>query len=157
MRAQVELLSLDERRKKLQKQLREIDKFSDLGEMLRDGQKEKWKGQLQEIEKGRGQNFFRSTRRCRRGHRSCRVCRTRRGITSRTLAPVKKKCKSSVTKWRKGRHVSRHVSMLCLKSRAIVGGQQMMWKKKSRPCRQARKEEAAVRPSPMGVALIQPC
>ena len=44
---------VDERRKRLQKQLREIDKFSDLDEMLRDAQKERWKEELQDIEKKR--------------------------------------------------------------------------------------------------------
>ena len=44
---------LDERRKRLQKQLREIDKFSDLDQVFQDGHKEKWKYELQEIERKR--------------------------------------------------------------------------------------------------------
>ena len=103
--------------------------------------------------KGRGQNFCRSTRRCRRGLRSCRVCRTRREIYSKRLVLVRKKCRKSVTKWRKEGCVLR----LCEKNRATVGWQQMMWKTKSRSCRQERKEEAAVRRRPTDVALIQPC
>ena len=102
--------------------------------------------------KGRGQNFCRSTRRCRRGLRSCRVCRTRRENFSKRLVLVTKKCGKSVTKWRKEGCVLR----ACEKNRATVGWQQMIWKTKSRSCRQERKEEAAVRRRPTDVALIQP-
>ena len=44
----------------------------------------------------------------------------------------------------------------CLRSRAVVERKQIFWKKKSRLCKQERKEEAAVRHCPMGVAIIQP-
>ena len=47
---EVENKKLDERRKRLQKQLREMDKLLDLDEMLRDGHKAKWKKELQEIQ-----------------------------------------------------------------------------------------------------------
>ena len=43
------------RGKGLQKQLREIEKFTDVDQMFRDGQKEKWKGDLQEIEQKRNE------------------------------------------------------------------------------------------------------
>ena len=46
---------LDEQRERLQKQLREIEKFSDMDQMFRDGQKEKWKEELQEVEKKRNE------------------------------------------------------------------------------------------------------
>ena len=72
---------------------------------------------------------------------SCRVCRTSRGSTSKSLVTVKKRCECSMKKMRKGRCVSRHG----LRSRATVEGKQIFWKKKSRPCRQKRKEEPAVR------------
>ena len=42
---------LDEQRKRLQKELREIEKFSDMDQRFGDGQKEKWKEDLQEVEK----------------------------------------------------------------------------------------------------------
>ena len=48
----------------------------------------KMEGRVAKRLRGRGQNFCRSTRRCRRGHRSCRACRMRRGSASRTLAPA---------------------------------------------------------------------
>ena len=44
---------LDEQKKSLQKQLRDIEKFTDMEPMVRDRQKEKWKCQLQEIERKR--------------------------------------------------------------------------------------------------------
>ena len=43
------------------------------------------------------------------------------------------------------------------RSQATVGRQQMTWKWRSRPCRQERKQEAAVRHIPMDAAVIQPC
>ena len=67
---------------------------------------------------------------------------------------VKKKCECSVKKMSDGRRVFRHVFRLCLKSRALVEVKQLIWKKKSRPCRQEMKEEAAVRDSPMYVAFV---
>ena len=138
---------LDEQKKSLQRQLRVIEKFTDMDPVLRDRQKERWKEELlpehQKVQK-----------RCLR---SCRVCRARRGISSGTLAAVKKKCKCSVKKWKNGRHFSRHASRLCPKSRATVGGQQRSWMTKSRPCRLGKKEEAATRRSSMDVTLIQPC
>ena len=42
-----------EQRKSLQNQLHDIEKFTDMEPMFRDSQKEKWKGQLQEIERKR--------------------------------------------------------------------------------------------------------
>ena len=47
---------LDERRKSLQKQLRDIVKFTDMEPLFRDSQKE-WKGQLQDIERKRTELF----------------------------------------------------------------------------------------------------
>ena len=47
---------LDERRKSLQKQLRDIEKFTDMEPLFRDSQKE-WKGQLQDIERKRTELF----------------------------------------------------------------------------------------------------
>ena len=44
---------LDEQKKSLQKELRDIEKFTDMEPMVRDSQKEKWKCQLQEIERKR--------------------------------------------------------------------------------------------------------
>ena len=44
---------LDEQRKRLQRQLRDIEKFTDMEPMFRDIQKEKWEDQLQEIERKR--------------------------------------------------------------------------------------------------------
>ena len=78
---------------------------------------------------------------------------SRRRNTSRTLVTLRKKCERSMKKMTKGRCASRHVFGLCLKSRASVEGKQTIWKKKPRPCRQERKDEAAVRHSPMDVAL----
>ena len=37
---------LDVQKKRLQKQLREIDKFTDMDPMFQEGQKENWKGHL---------------------------------------------------------------------------------------------------------------
>ena len=45
--------SFDEQRKRLQKQLREIDKFTDMDPMFQEGQKEEWKEDLQEVEQKR--------------------------------------------------------------------------------------------------------
>ena len=45
----------------------------------------------------------------------------------------------------------------CLRSRAIVERKQMCWKKKFSPCKQERKEEAALRDSPMDVACSSHC
>ena len=87
---------LDEQWKSLQKQLRDIEKFTDVDLMFWDTQKEKWKNSYKKL-KGRGQNFCRSTR----GLRSCRACRTSRGIVSKNLVLVRKKCERSVKKWRK--------------------------------------------------------
>ena len=53
-----------------------------------------------------GQTFCLSTRRCRRGHSSCKVC-TRRSITLGRPVHVKTNCKESVRIWRTCRHVSR--------------------------------------------------
>ena len=39
----------------------------------------------------------------------------------------------------------------------ILGRQQQSWRMKSRTCRQVKREEAAVRRSPRGAALIRTC
>ena len=44
---------LDDQKESLQKELRDIEKFTDMEPMVRDSQKEKWKCQLQEIERKR--------------------------------------------------------------------------------------------------------
>ena len=46
---------LDEQRRRLQKQLLEIEKFSDTDQVFRDGQKENWKDKLQDIEEKRNE------------------------------------------------------------------------------------------------------
>ena len=48
---------LDEQRRRLQKQLLEIEKFSDTDQVFRDGQKENWKEKLQDIEEKRNELF----------------------------------------------------------------------------------------------------
>ena len=73
-----------------------------------------------------------SNKRCRRGLRSCNVCRTGRRSVLRTLACVTEKWRSS------------------------VGWQQMFWRKRPGPCKQARTEEAAVHLRPMDAVSIQP-
>ena len=75
---------LDEQKKSVQRQLGDKSlriwiRFSATGRK-KNGRKSC------ERSRGRGRNFCRSTRGRRRGLRSCRVCRTRRGTTSRTLA-----------------------------------------------------------------------
>ena len=89
----------------------------------------------------RGTSFCLSTRRCRRGHKRCKVCRIRRRIISRTPVRVMKRCQKLESKPLK----ERHVSWSGRRSRATVGRRQMIWKKKLRTCRQERKEEAVVR------------
>ena len=45
--------TLDEQKKSLQRQLRDIEKFTDMDPVFRDRQKERWKEELQEIERKR--------------------------------------------------------------------------------------------------------
>ena len=93
---------LGERKKHLQRQLRDIEKLTDLDRCSGTGRKKVGRKSC--------------TRRCRKSLRSCRPCRTRRGITSRKLVAVMEKCERSMKKMTKGRRVSRHVLRLCLKS-----------------------------------------
>ena len=51
---------------------------------------------------------------------------------------------------------TREASEPCRKSRATVEKPQQSWKMRSRPCRQVKKEEVAVRLNPMDAALLQP-
>ena len=46
---------LDEQRRRLQKQIREIEKFTDMDQMFPDSQKEKWKERQLEIEEKRNE------------------------------------------------------------------------------------------------------
>ena len=115
--------------------MQEIDKFSDLDEMLRDEQKEKWMEELQEIERKRTELVPEHQKMQKRSQKLQSFAgQEEELITSRTLVPVKKKCKSSVRKWRKGRYVY----LLYRRSRATVGWRQMIWKKKSRTCMQEK-------------------
>ena len=123
--------------------------------VFRDKQKKVWKEELEEIER-KGQSFCRSTRRCRRSHKSCKVFGISGGTTSRRLEIVKK-CKRSVKSGRKGKHIRRRASEPCRKGPATLGKRQQSWKIRSRTCRQGKREEAAVRRNPMDAALIQPC
>ena len=122
--------------------------------VFRDKQKKVWKEELEEIER-KGQSFCRSTRRCRRSHKSCKVFGISGGTTSRRLEIVKK-CKRSVKSGRKGKHIRRRASEPCRKGPATLGKRQQSWKIRSRTCRQGKREEAAVRRNPMDGALIQP-
>ena len=69
-----------------------------LREVHRDRQKESWKEDLQEIERKRTELLPGAPEDAEKSLRSCRVCRTRGGITSRTLVTVKKKYRCSVMK-----------------------------------------------------------
>ena len=44
---------LEERKKRLQRQVRDIQKFTDMDTLLLEGQKERWQQELQEIEQKR--------------------------------------------------------------------------------------------------------
>ena len=102
---------LDEQRKRLQKQLREIEKFKDMDQMF--------KGFRKDL-------------------KSYKVYRIRRRSISRTPVRVIKRWQRSKMKSMK----AKHVSWSWRRSRATVGWQQMIWKKKSGACKQGKKEEA---------------
>ena len=104
---------LDEQKKSLQRQVREIDKFANMDLVVRNQQKEAWKKELGEFEKKKGQSFCRSIRRCRRSHKSCKVCEINRTTTLRRLENVKMKCKRSVKNGRSREHSTRCDSTSC--------------------------------------------
>ena len=87
---------LDEQKKSLQRQLRDIEKFASMDPVFREGQKVVWKEDLEEIERKRTELPPRSIRRCRKGHRSCTACRIRRGSSSRMPALVRRKRRCSM-------------------------------------------------------------
>ena len=119
--------------------------------MFLEGQREKWKGYLQEIEQKRNE-LVPEYKGCRKeDFKSCKVCTRRRRNISRTPVRVIQRWERSEMKSMK----ERHASWSWRKSRAVVGWQQMIWKKKSGACKQGKKEEAAVRLSPIGAASIR--
>ena len=129
---------LDEQWKRLQKQLREIYKFSDMGEMFWDGQKEKWKEELQEIEEKRNQLLPEHPKHSENVSKDAKFGKHLKDACA---------CDEEMRKVRDEIDES-EARFLGRRSRATVGWQQMIWKKKSRACKQGKKEEAAVLHSP---------
>ena len=68
---------LDDQRRRLQKQTREIEKLTDVDQMFRDSQKEKWKERLLEIEE-KSNELLPEHQRLQKGLKRCKVSRTRR-------------------------------------------------------------------------------
>ena len=67
---------LDQQRKEIAKQVRKIQESTDLDHDFVEGQKEKWRQELLQIEQ-RGMISCQNMRRCRRCHRSYRACKMR--------------------------------------------------------------------------------
>ena len=109
---------LDEQKKSLQRQMREIDKFANMDPVFRDQQKEAWKKELEEMERKRTELCW-SIRRCRRLYKSCKNCGISRGSTSKRPEVVKKTCKRSMKSGRNRKHITRRASEFCLKARRL--------------------------------------
>ena len=90
---------LDEQRRSLQKQPRDIEKFTDVDQMFRDSQKDKWKEQLQEIERKR--TFLRAPE----DAEEVSSAGQEEEFSQRSF--VKKTCERSVKKGKKEWYVSR--------------------------------------------------
>ena len=99
----------------------------DMEPIVWESQKEKWKNQLQEVDRKRTE-LLPDHQKMQKRSQKLQSLQDKKRNHAHVL--VTKKCGS--------------VSRLCLKSLAIVGGQ-VIWKTKSRSWRQERKEEAAVR------------
>ena len=143
---------LDERRKHLQRQMRDFEKFTDLDPNFRDRQRECWKEELQEIERKRTELLPEHQKMQKK---------------SQTLQSLHDKKRNYLKDAGDGEEEMRTISeeneemqarfqARFQKSLAIDERKQVFWKKKVRSCSQGRKEEAAVPDSPMDVALIQP-
>ena len=61
----------DEQRKRLQKQLRKIEEFTDMDPVCLEGQKEKWQQDLQEIEQQRNDPSAGAPKDAEKGLKSC--------------------------------------------------------------------------------------
>ena len=72
---------LGQRKKDLQKQLREIEKFTDIQNVL----KETWQQELQDIEQRRN-DLLPELQKCRKITKNCKVCKTER-ISARGIWP----------------------------------------------------------------------
>ena len=107
LRAQVELLSkqqtdykkkLDEQKKSLQRQLRDIEKLTDMEPMHRDGQKESWKDELQEIERKRTELLLEVPNDAEEVSEAAEFAGQGRGIISKRPVLVGKECGKSMKK-----------------------------------------------------------
>ena len=83
---------LDEQKKSLQRQEREIGKFANMDPVVRNHQKEVWKKELEEIERKRTELLPEHQK---MQSKSCKVCEISTRTTSRRLENVEMKCKSS--------------------------------------------------------------
>ena len=119
---------LDEQRRNLQRQMRDIDKLTHLHGAC--GQRSP-KGEVcvsfARSRREKDRPSAGCTRKCRRGRRSCKACRTRKSITSWRLVQVKKKCKKKSTRiWQRCEHASRP----CRRSRVNARGLQAKWNRR---------------------------
>ena len=69
---------LDEQRRNMQRQMRDIDKLTFMEPAVREVQKEKFVCLLQEVERKRTDLLAEHQKNTRRGRRSCKACRTRK-------------------------------------------------------------------------------
>ena len=143
---------LDEQRRNLQMQMRDIDKLTFMEPAVGEAQTQRSLCDCCKKSKGKGQTFCLSTRKYRRCHRICKACRTRKSITSRSLVQVKKKCRKIDEDMERMRARFHALSEKSGESRRAASGVEEEIR-----ILQAREEgEEVVRRSQTDVALIQP-
>ena len=143
---------LEERKKRLQRQVRDIQKFTDMDTLLLEGQKERWQQELQEIEQKRNDLLPEHQKMQKRSQKLHSLQDKKEEVSERTLACVTKKWKGSEVRSQKGRRTDKSWR----RSRGSFGWQQMIWWKRSGSCKQEKTEEGAVHLSPMDAVSIQP-
>ena len=147
---------MDEQKKSLQRQLREVEKLPNMVPALRDKQKEAWKEELEEIERERTE-LLPEQQKMQRRSQKLRSLREKQRNHLKTARDSEKKCKRSLRMGRKRKQITRRASEFCRKGLATLGKRQQHWIMKSQTCRQAKKEEAAVLRNQKDAPSTLPC
>ena len=130
---------LDEREKKLQKQLLDIEKFTDMDQLLVDEQREECQHELQDLEQRRNDLLLE--------HQGMQ----KRSQKLQSLQDKKKHCHKDAVAWNASEtrlQKRRFRSKNWYKSPRGFIWQRRIWMKKSEFCKPEKKNEAAVRHSP---------
>ena len=143
---------LDEQRRRLQKQVRETEKFTDMDQMFRDSQKEKWKEMLLEIEEKRNELLPEHQRMQKRSQKMQSIQDRKRNLLEEAGA-----CEEEMRKVRDeiNEREARYLQQSNKSTNNRMAAEDLEEELRGLRCRQGRKEEVAVPRKPMPAASMR--